>query len=119
MTKIPSAIGPYSAYRKSGDLLITSGQLPLDPETNRLEGDTTYLQAKQSLKNIKVILETESIDFSKILKLTVYMTNLDDFVSVNKAFEEELNAPYPARTAIQISQLPMHALVEIEATAEL
>jgi len=115
MKKLPQAIGPYSAYRKEGTFIITSGQLPINPETNKIEATSVYAQVVQSLENIEAIVLNEGFDLENILKLTVYMTDLANFSEVNKAFEEKLEAPYPARTAIEISKLPMNALVEIEA----
>lgn len=119
MNDIPKAIGPYAAYRRTEDLIITSGQLPLDPATNEFAGLDTYTQAKQSLTNIAAILKSEGSDLDHALKLTVYLKNLADFESVNRAFREMLHAPYPARTAFEVSRLPKDALVEIEAIAAL
>lgn len=115
--KIPKAIGPYSAYQKAGNLLITSGQLPINPETNTIEATNIYDQAIQSLSNIEAILAQEGATLANLVKLTVYMTDLGEFANVNKAFEDKLSAPYPARTAIEISKLPMNGAIEIEAIA--
>lgn len=117
MSKIPAAIGPYSAYRRAGDLIITSGQLPIDPEVGKITAETPYDLAKQSLANIAAILEQEGSDMSKVLKCTVYLTDLGTFSEVNRAFEDVFSAPYPARTAIEISKLPMAGTIEIEAIA--
>ncbi len=115
--KIPKAIGPYSAYRKAGNLLFTSGQLPINPVTNKIEVDNIYDQAIQSLMNIESILEKEGLTFKNVLKFTVFMKDLSGFSYVNQAFEAKLKNPYPARTAIEISKLPMDGLIEIEAIA--
>ncbi|MBO0455311.1 RidA family protein [Enterococcus hulanensis] len=115
MKKLPKAIGPYSPYRKKGKFLVTSGQLPINPETNTIEATTVYDQVLQCLENIETILSIEGFKIEEVLKLTVYLTDLSKFSEVNQAFEEKLSADYPARTAIEISKLPMDALVEIEA----
>ena len=117
MKKLPKAIGPYSSYRKQNFLLITSGQLPLNPETNNLVSDSFVEQIEQCFENIVNILAQESMDFKNILKLTVYLTDLSNFSLVNKVFMEKFKEPFPARTVLEISKLPMNAQVEIEAIA--
>ncbi|RBP99341.1 RidA family protein [Bifidobacterium xylocopae] len=117
MKKLPEAIGPYSAYRRQGRLLVTSGQLPLDPETNRIEAESVHDQVLQSLANIEAILSNEGLGWSDVLKLTVYMDDLSAFSEVNEAFGKVLGEPFPARTAIEISALPMGSHIEIEAIA--
>lgn len=115
MKKLPKAIGPYNAYRRKGAFLVTSGQLPINPKTNQIEATTVYDQTIQCLSNIEAIVSNEGFQFDDVLKLTVYLTDLSKFSEVNQAFEEKLAVPYPARTAIEISKLPMQASVEIEA----
>lgn len=115
MKQLPKSIGPYSAYRRNGNFLVTSGQLPINPETNQIEATTVCEQVLQCLSNIEAIVSNEGFQFEDVMKLTVYLTDLSKFSEVNQAFEEKLAAPYPARTAIEISKLPMDALVEIEA----
>ncbi|WP_461213155.1 Rid family detoxifying hydrolase [Lacticaseibacillus sp. GG6-2] len=115
--QIPEAIGPYSAYRTVGNLIITSGQLPIDASTGKLiEGDI-YTQATQSLQIIQTILANEQATLSDVIKFTVYLADLYDFAEVNRAFVDLLQPPYPARTAIQISELPLNGQIEIEAIA--
>ncbi|MDR3241624.1 MAG: Rid family detoxifying hydrolase [Lactobacillaceae bacterium] len=117
MNNIPTAIGPYSTYRKTNDLLFTSGQIPLDPLTNELTGENVADQARQCLKNIASILVTENLSLNDVIKFTVFLTDLQQFDSLNQVFNEYLQQPYPARSAIEISALPKQALIEIEAIA--
>ncbi|PRY78632.1 RidA family protein [Alkalibacterium olivapovliticus] len=118
MSKLPKAIGPYSPYRISGTQLFTSGQLPVDPETNELvEGFEA--QARQSFKNIQSILELEGKKLSDVVKLTVLVSDLANFSAVNEVMEDLFSEPYPARTAYQVAALPKEALIEIEAIADL
>ena len=98
--KEPAAIGSYSGFRHSGRLLITSGQLSLNPKTNRIEATGFHDQALQCLENIHCILQSEQMNFSDVLKLTVYMTDLAAFSQVNQAFMESMARPYPAGTAV-------------------
>lgn len=113
--KLPTSIGPYSPYRRKENLLFTSGQLPINPETNKIETTDVYNQASQCLENIKSIIYNEGFRWENVMKLTVFMTDLSNFSEVNRVFDEKLKEPFPARTAIEISQLPMGSLVEIEA----
>ncbi|AKV56203.1 Rid family detoxifying hydrolase [Bifidobacterium actinocoloniiforme] len=117
MKKLPEAIGPYSSYRTQGRFLITSGQLPLNPETNRIEATSVHDQALQSLANIGAILSNEGLEWSDVIKLTVFMDDLSVFSEVNEAFSQALKEPFPARTAIEVSALPMQSHIEIEAIA--
>lgn len=117
MHKIPAAIGPYSAFRKKGNLLITSGQLPLDPETNALVANDIASQTRQSLENVKAILELNNASLDDVLKTTVYLKSMKDFAGMNEVYGTYFKEPYPARTAFQVGELPKDALVEIEVTA--
>lgn len=118
MQTVPSTIGPYSVYRKAGNLLFTSGQLPIDPKTNQLEDDFSD-QCKRSLMNIQSILEQENLKMEDIVKATVLLKDLSYFEEVNELFEEVFKKPYPARTAYEVSKLPKNALIEIEVIASL
>jgi len=115
----PAAIGPYSQAVRVGDLLYTSGQIPLDPATGALvEGDIA-VQARQSLTNIKAILEAAGTDMSAVVKTTVFLKNMDDFAAMNEVYAQFFVEPYPARSAVQVAKLPRDVLVEIEAVAAL
>ena len=115
----PAAIGPYSQAVRIGDLLYTSGQIPLDPATGTLvEGDIA-VQARQSLSNVKAILEAAGADMSAVVKTTVFLKNMDDFAAMNEVYAQFFAEPYPARSAVQVAKLPKDVLVEIEAVAAL
>lgn len=117
MNNIPQALGPYSAYRRAGDLVITSGQIPLNPATNEVEATTLVDQAKQCLTNIEAILKQENGSLADVVKFTVFMTDLSHFSEINEVMADRLHEPYPARSAIEISKLPKNVQVEIEAIA--
>lgn len=117
MNRIPAAIGPYSAYRRKGNLLISSGQLPIDPETNEFSGSDIASQTRQSLENIKAILDANNTSMDDVLKTTVYLKTMADFTEMNAVYATYFNEPYPARTAFQVGELPKDARVEIEVTA--
>ncbi|MBL3530890.1 hypothetical protein JMJ99_05865 [Companilactobacillus zhachilii] len=115
--KAPDAIGPYIHATESNGLILTSGQIGLDPQTNKLvEGFEN--QTKQALTNLKNILETADSDFDHVLKTTIYLANIDDFSKVNDIYKNYFNDSYPARTAFEVANLPINALIEIEAIAE-
>ena len=116
-TAAPGAIGPYSQARLMGDLLITSGQIPLDPATGvfpeGIEGQT-----RQSLTNVKAILEAAGSGMDKVVKTTVFLQDMNDFAAMNAVYAEFFTeGSYPARSAVQVGRLPKDALVEIEAIA--
>ncbi|MBW4801754.1 Rid family detoxifying hydrolase [Loigolactobacillus coryniformis] len=114
---IPEAIGPYATYRRYHDLIFVSGQLPIDPATGKLVIGNIYDQACQSLKNTEAILSQEGCHLDDILKVTVYLTDLANFAELNRAFTDVLGKPFPARTAVEISKLPMDGQIEIETIA--
>ncbi len=115
--KAPAAIGPYSQAVKAGDFIYVSGQLPIDPATGAFASDEIKGQTKQSLTNIKAILEAEGLDMSAVVKTTVFMKDLAGFGDMNGVYAEFFNEPYPARAAFQVAALPKDALVEIEVVA--
>ena len=115
----PAAIGPYSQAVRSGDTIYVSGQLPIDPATGAFAGDEIRAQTRQSLTNIRSILEAAGADMSKVVKTTVLLKDIADFVPMNEVYAELFAEPYPARAAFQVAALPKDALVEIEAVAVL
>lgn len=119
MKNIPKAVGPYSAYYKAEDFLYISGQLGINPETNEIEGETAAEQAKQSLENLKTILELNGLTMKNIVKTMVLLDDINDFVSVNEVYATYFEEPYPARSAFEVGKLPKGGLVEIEAIAYL
>ena len=112
----PKAIGPYSQGQKIGNLVFTSGQIPLDPKTGTL---TTEIKAatKQSLENVKGILEASGSSLDNVIKTTVFIKNMDDFKVVNEIYATYFTSNPPARSCVEIAKLPMDALIEIEAIA--
>jgi 2-iminobutanoate/2-iminopropanoate deaminase len=111
------AIGPYSMAVESGDLVFLSGQIPLDAATGKLvEGDISA-QAKQSLENLKTILEAAGLGFGHVVKTTIFLTSMADFAAVNEVYKAYMSGPYPARSTFAVAALPMGAKVEIEMIA--
>jgi 2-iminobutanoate/2-iminopropanoate deaminase len=113
----PKPIGPYSQAIRCGRLLFLSGQIPLDPETGTL-GQGIAAQTKQVLENIRAVLEAAGSSLDKVLKTTVYMTDLAEFGEMNKVYESYFAKQPPARSAVQVSALPKGAGVEIDVVAE-
>jgi 2-iminobutanoate/2-iminopropanoate deaminase len=117
ITATGKAIGPYSLAIASGDLLFISGQIPLDPATGKLvEGDVSA-QARQSLENLKSVLEAAGLTFAHVVKTTIFLTDMADFAAVNEVYKAYVAEPYPARSTIAVAALPMAAKVEIEMIA--
>lgn len=115
--KAPAAIGPYSQAVQAGNTVYVSGQLPIDPATGAFAGEDIRAQTRQSLINIRSILEAVGADMSKVVKTTVLLKNIADFAAMNEIYAEFFAAPYPARAAFQVAALPKDALVEIECVA--
>ena len=113
--KAPKAIGPYSQAIKHNKLLFTSGQIPLNPNTGLIISEDFKDQVYQCLKNIKGILEEENLSLNCIMKLTVYVTDLENFSKLNEVFEDFFEGKYPSRSAVEVSKLPKDAQIEIEA----
>ena len=115
----PSAIGPYSQAVKAGNLLFISGQVPLDPATGEVvEGDIT-VQTRRVLDNVKAILTEAGADFSNVVKPTVFLKDMNDFVPMNRVYAEYYPENCPARSADQVARLPKDVSVEIETIAYL
>jgi 2-iminobutanoate/2-iminopropanoate deaminase len=117
-TGAPGAIGPYSQAIKSGSLVFVSGQVPINPATGEIRGDIR-VQTRQSLENIKAILEAAGSSLSMVAKTTVFLKNLDDFSAMNEVYAEYFPRNAPARSTVEVSRIPRGALVEIEAIAAL
>ncbi|RUT31635.1 RidA family protein [Paenibacillus zeisoli] len=115
-TKAPGAIGPYSQGVEIGDLIYTSGQLGLDPATGEL-AEGVEKQTVQSLRNVQAILEEAGSGMDKVIKTTVFLKDLGDFVKVNEIYSTFFVEPYPARSAVEVARLPKDGLVEIEVIA--
>ena len=114
----PAAIGPYSQGIACGSMIFTSGQLGLDPATGEL-ADGVVAQAKQSLTNLKAVLEAAGSGLDKVVKTTVFLKHISDFNAVNEVYASFFaDGAYPARSAVEVAALPKGGLVEIEAIAE-
>ena len=116
--KAPAAIGPYSQAIRIGNLVYTSGQIPIDPATGVFAEGGIKEQTRQSLTNVKAILEEAGLSMSNVVKTTVFMADMGDFADMNSVYAEFFTEPYPARSAVAVKTLPKGALVEIEVIAE-
>lgn len=115
-TNAPGAIGPYSQGVQAGNLVFTSGQLPIDAATGEMpEGITA--QARQSLANVVAVLEAAGCTTDNVVKTLVFLADMGDFAAMNEEYAKVFRAPYPSRSAVAVKTLPKNALVEIEAIA--
>ncbi|MCG7587050.1 RidA family protein [Photobacterium sp. OFAV2-7] len=114
--KAPAAVGPYVQAKKFGNMLYTSGQLPLDPETGKMPEDVAA-QAKQSLANVEAIVNEAGLTKADIVKATVFVKDLNDFGIVNDVYAAFFGANCPARSCVEVARLPLDAKVEIEVIA--
>ena len=115
--KAPKAIGPYSQAIEANGLVITSGQLPIDPATGEFAPGGIKEQTRQSLTNAKAILEEAGIGLGNVMKTTIFLSDMNDFAAMNEVYAEFFNEPFPARSAIAVKTLPKNALVEVECIA--
>ncbi len=113
----PAAIGPYSQAIKVGNLVYTSGQIPINPATGNFVEGGIKEQTRQSLTNIKAILEETGLSMNNVVKTTVFLADMNDFADMNSVYAEFFSEPYPARSAVAVKTLPKGALVEIEVVA--
>ena len=113
----PAAIGPYSQAVQAGNLLFLSGQIPLDPETGQMIGDTAAAQTTQVMANLSAVLSAAGSSLSSLVKTTIFLQNLDDFAGVNEVYGSYFSEAPPARATVEGSRLPKGALVEIEGVA--
>ena len=117
-TNAPAAIGPYSQAIRVGNLIFTSGQIPIDPATGSFVEGGIKEQTRQSLLNVKAILNEAGTTMDHVIKTTVFMADMNEFAEMNSVYSEFFNTPYPARSAVAVKTLPKGALVEIEVIAE-
>ena len=113
----PQAIGPYSQAVRLGDLLFTSGQIPLDPQTGEFVAGGITEQTEQVLKNLAAVLEAGGAQLSRVVKTTVFLAEMGDFAAMNEVYARYFREQPPARSTVQAARLPRGARVEIEAVA--
>ncbi len=114
--KAPAAIGPYSQAVKVGDMIYTSGQIPMTADGKLVEGDVK-VQTRQILENLTQVLEASGSSLSQIVKTTIYLTDMDDFLAVNTVYGEYFSGSYPARSTVAVKTLPKNVDIEIDAIA--
>jgi len=117
--KAPSAIGPYSQGIRAGNAIYISGQIPLDPVSMEIVTGGFKEQAEQVFKNLEAVAEAAKCSLSNVVKMTVYLIDLDDFADINEVMSDYMSEPYPARAAIQVAALPRGAMIEIDAILHL
>lgn len=113
--KAPAAIGPYSQAIDLGELIYTSGQIPVAPDGS-ISSDI-YEQTRQALENLKAVVEAAGSSFDKVVKTTVFITDMAQFGAINAVYAEFFSEPYPARSCVQVAALPKGVSIEIEAIA--
>jgi 2-iminobutanoate/2-iminopropanoate deaminase len=113
----PAAIGPYSQAVKVGNMVYTAGQVAINPKTSQVEETTVEGQTKQVLQNLKAILEEAGSGLSKVVKTTVFLKNMNDFVAMNEVYAKCFTDAPPARSTVEVARLPKDVLVEIECIA--
>jgi 2-iminobutanoate/2-iminopropanoate deaminase len=115
----PEAVGAYSQATTDGSTLYTAGQIPLTPDGELLDDQPIDVQTRQSLENVQAILEEEGASMQDVLKVTVFLDDIEDFEAMNEAYQEYFMDNPPARSAVEVANLPKGAGVEIEAVASL
>jgi len=113
----PAAIGPYSQAVKHGNLLITSGQIPLDRHSGEIVGSDISAQTAQVLDNLSAVLEAGGAGLGQVMKTTCFLDNMDDFAAFNEVYQRYFSADPPARSCVAVDRLPKNVLVEVEAIA--
>ena len=116
--RAPAAVGPYSQAVISGNTVFTSGQIPINPQTGEIPRGIEE-QARQAFENIKNLLEASGSGIDKVIKTTVFLSDMDDFATVNKIYAEYFCEPYPARSCVEVARLPKDVRLEVEAVAEI
>ena len=118
-TGAPAAIGPYSQAVRAGDLLFVSGQVPIDPETGELIHGDVSAQTHRALRSLDAIVRAAGATLDDVVKTTVYLADMNDFVAMNRAYANWFADPAPARAAVQVAHLPKDAQIEIDAIVRL
>lgn len=118
-SKAPGAIGPYVQGMITGDMVFTSGQLGLDPDTGELKNEDIKIETERALENLKSVLEEAGSSLDKVVKTTVFIKNMEDFTQVNEVYAKYFDTHKPARSCVEVARLPKDGNVEIEAIAKL
>lgn len=113
----PAAIGPYSQAVRVGSLLFSAGQIPLDPKTGQIVSGDVGTQTRRVLDNLQAVLQADSLNFSHVVKTTIFLTDLADFQTVNEIYGTYFKDQPPARSTVQVAALPKNAKIEIEVIA--
>lgn len=114
----PAAIGPYSQAVVVGDMIYTSGQIPVNPQNGKIP-DGAVEQANQVFTNIKNLLESAGSSIDNVVKTTVFIKNMDDFAKINEVYQKYFTKPYPARSCVEVARLPKDVLIEVEVIAQI
>ena len=115
--RAPKAIGPYSQAVQVGNMVYTSGQIPLKPESGELVTESIEAQTRQVLDNLKAVLEGAGTKLENVVKTTVFIKDMGDFAVMNRIYGEYFSVPYPARSCVEVAKLPRDVKIEIEAVA--
>ncbi|MEE8520889.1 MAG: RidA family protein [Gemmatimonadota bacterium] len=115
----PAALGPYSQAIVAGGFVYTAGQIPLDPDSGEMVEGGVEVQAERVLENLGAILAAAGSSFSKVVKTTVFLSDMDDYAAVNEVYARYFREPYPARSAVEVARLPRGVRLEIEAVARI
>jgi 2-iminobutanoate/2-iminopropanoate deaminase len=115
--KAPKAIGPYSQAIVTGDLVFTSGQVPLDPRTQQMVQGDVRVQTERVMENLAAVLESAGVGFAQVVKASIFLTDLNDFATVNEVYGKRFQGAPPARSTVQVAALPKGARVEIDLVA--
>ncbi len=116
--KAPAAIGPYSQAIVTGDILFTSGQIPVNPDTGEIP-EGAKAQANQVFINLKNLLEEAGTSIDNVVKTTIFIKDMEDFAEINEIYEKYFSRPYPARSCVEVARLPKDVLIEVEAIAKI
>ena len=116
--KAPSAIGTYSQAVEVGNMIFTSGMIPINPATGELVAGTVEEQAEQAISNLKNLLEAAGSSMDRVVKTVVFIRDMEDFAKINEIYAKYFTEPYPARSCVQVARLPKDVAIEIEAIAE-
>lgn len=113
----PAAIGPYSQAVKVGNMIFTSGMIPIDPATNQLVEGDIEVQAERALKNVEALLQSAGSSMDKVVKTVVFIKDMNDFAKVNAIYAKYFTKDFPARSCVEVARLPKDVLIEMEAIA--